>query len=586
MAAKVDKATLGLVCVFTDFSLLGDVFARPLDQWAGFLRDRCANLDHVKDSDLPPGNVYAHMAYDIYQLGQRLGLITDKVKVTEVGRVIRAIGAKPEEARGPDDGRVISETLSAQIVKDYRGHDGLSLTDLLQDAARRVARVPGNWAGYCPGLLLGEVRRLIPLAHEAPAAKTDKDATDDEEGEDGTKADTAKRFVAELVRIRIGALEAAGMRAPDPGLTWIQNVVAYAAAVNAHHLSAIAEKEKAGRPSITLTEARATAILLTYAGLLVQLQTLGPVQCLGAPTPPDVRPPRSPLDPVPVTLSDGSVWDMGGLDARLVATLMRYLMNDEDGLDREVIFPNLGIDRESRKAADNALILNPREIARHNWINRGTAMEMLSGLLLARLDSAREVLCNIETRHGLPHQYAGGGLTDIEVAYEMPGTAPGFQAIGAVSAKSDVNEDFLRDQLDQAHKHAKAIAKRTGLRVYALVLNCGKIGSDDKLLATYRQFVKDKKLREDETVRLLPMYASDLASAVLELEATLPPGGLRCGADVLAEMFDRLIDGLLDPEPKGDDWMRTISTRVVRAGTPLAPNRPSGGGGQRLRGLR
>ena len=164
---EVASPPYGLASLFTDFSLLGDLLARRGDEWARFLRTHGANLDHVETSDLRPGDLYGQMANDAHQLCWRLKLVR-RNDTTEAGRIIEKIGAQPAESRSLDDSRVIGETLAAQIQKHYRGYKQISISDLLQSAARRVARLPGNWIGYCPGLLLGELRYLIPLAYEAP----------------------------------------------------------------------------------------------------------------------------------------------------------------------------------------------------------------------------------------------------------------------------------------------------------------------------------------------------------------------------------------------------------------------------------
>ena len=162
-----------------------------------------------------------------------------------------------------------------------------------------------------------------------------------------------------------------------------------------------------------------------------------------------------------------------GLQAGIVALLMMYLMNDEFTVDDRLVFPTLGIDMASRVDADNVGSTSPREIAQHRKINKGLAMELLTGLLLARLDSASAVHCNCDTRHGLPHAVAGGGMTDVEAIYEASGATPRFRVIAAVSAKSDVTRTFYLKQLQQALRHGRQIAERTGVPVYALVLNGG-----------------------------------------------------------------------------------------------------------------
>ena len=289
--------------------------------------------------------------------------------------------------------------------------------------------------------------------------------------------------------------------------------------------------------------------------------TLGPVHCLGAPGI-EVPPPQSPDDPVAVALSDGSIWDMSGLHVGLVALLMMYLMNDEFTADSEDVFPSLEIDVESREAAKNRLDINPREIAEHRKINKGLAMELLTGRMLARLDTAREVRCNCEARNGLPHKFAPGGVTDVEAFYDKP--PPGFQVIAAVSAKSDVTPDFYREQLEQALEHAQELAARTDVPVYALVLNGGDLVGNDDLDETFRSFQGKAESALRGRVRVLPMYAPALACAVRDLEAALEPDALRFEADVLARVFDALVDGLHDAgrRAKGD-WMRDEWTQVV-----------------------
>ena len=229
------------------------------------------------------------------------------------------------------------------------------------------------------------------------------------------------------------------------------------------HLRAIEDLYDRGGPAISVTEARATGILLNGAGLLVHLYTLGPVHCLGAPgiEPP---PPPSPDDPVSVALSDGSIWDMSGLNAGLVALLMMYLTNDEFTADSGLVFPSLEIDIRSRRAAKNRLDIDARKIAEHRKINKGLAMELLTSLMLAGLDTAREVRCNCEARNGLPHKFAPAGVTDVEAFYDKP--PPGFLVIAAVSAKSDVTPEFYREQLDQALEHAEALTATTDVPVY------------------------------------------------------------------------------------------------------------------------
>ena len=554
MASKVTPPPPHLVGLFTDISLLPDLFNWNGPDWAAFLSGQGANLDHVEDDEIPRGDIYEHLRRDVLQFARRIELIgyqktptgDDITSTTRAGKVIAQIGKSTPESRGAEDDRLLSETLSAQIVQHYRGHKGISLTHILQDGARRVARVPGSWAGYCPGLLLGEARRLIGAAF--------------------TTRKEAQRLVGELVRTRTHVADEAGIRAPDPGRTRTQNVIDYADAINAHHVRAIeasASKEE-GYPAVSMTAARSTTILLTYVGLLVHLDTLGPVHCLGPPDPPAAILPWSPLDPVPVTLPDGSVWDRG-LQAGFVALLMMYLMNHDYTANEALVFSSLAIDKKSRVLADNVPDFDRRKIKEHRKINKALSMELLSALLLARLDSPREVLAHCKTRHGLPHRHAGSGLIDVEAVYEAPGTAPGFQVIVAASAKRDVTEWFYERQLEQAHTHGVNTFARTGVPVYGLVLNGGKIGTDKRLQETYRTFVGSKGLQQGGSVRIVPVYAPDLAVAVRRLEASRAPDAFRFDSDVLPRVFDTLIAGAsIKPKKDSDpDWMCKTWTQMV-----------------------
>ena len=556
MAAKVAAPPPYLAGLFTEVALLPDLLCLDSKEWAGFLSEQGANLDHVDDSDIGPGDPYEHMARDVLQLARRLDLITKEQ--TETGRVIAQIGAKPPESRGPDDDRVLSETLSAQMVKHYRGDKDISLTHILQDGARRVARVPGNWAGYCPGLLLGEVRRLMAAAH--------------------ADRSEAQLLVGELVRTRIRVVEEAGMRSPDSGVTRIQNVIAYADAINGHHFHILEDPEKAGSPSVSMTAARTTTILLTYVDLLVHLDTLGPVNCLGPPDPPAIIQPWSPLEPVRVTLPDGSVWDRG-LQSGYIALLMMYLMNHDFTANEARVFPSLGIDMASRKDADNIANIARRKIKEHRKINKALTMELLSALMFARLDSPREVLAHCETRHGLPHRAAKGGLIDVEAVYEAPGTTPGFQVIVAASAKREVTDGFYRKQLLQAHTHGVATFSRTGIPVYGVVLNGGEIGTSKRLQDVYRSFVASQTLQPDGPVRIVPIYAPDLAVALRRLEQSLAPDAFRFSPDILPQVFNALIAGVSHPPEKpAKDWMCKCWTQMVPDPYP----KPRGQRGMRL----
>ena len=269
------------------------------------------------------------------------------------------------------------------------------------------------------------------------------------------------------------------------------------------------------------------------------------------------------LATISVTLPDGSVWDLG-MQAGFVALLMMYLMNHDYTANEVPVFPSLAIDMKSRVIANNVTDIDRRKIKEHKKINKALSMEPLSAMLV-RLDIPREVLAYCKTHHGLPHHPAGSGLIDVEAVYEAPEKTPGFQVIVAASAKRDVTEAFYGKQLGQAHIHGVRTFSRTGVPVYALVLNGGKIGTSDRLQETYRTFVASEGLRRDGPVRIVPVYAPDLAVAVCRLEESFAPDPFRFDSDVLPRVFDALIAGA-SVKPKEDrdpDWLCNAWTQVV-----------------------
>ena len=518
MAEEVGFYSYGLTRLFTDVSLLPDLLAAPVDDWAGYLRAARANQDHIEDSDADDGDLYERMAADVEAFARSVGLHADTP--TEAGHALGTIGELPYASRTEDHTKAVQETLAGRIKAHYRGHDGLDVTTLLQNAARLVARVPGGWAGYCPGLLLAEMRHLVTLAH--------------------VDRRVAQRLVERLVSTRQRVAAAVDRRGPDDKLTRSENLVLYADAVNAFHLRAIRRLERRGMPSITRTEAVATAILLTHANLLLHLDTLEPVNCLGADRLPPGIPPARPDVPAPILLNDGSSWDPG-YSAVHVATLMQYLMNDETDVNDKIMFPTLHLDRESRERAQSRFGGDPRDISNHRLINKGLAMELLTSVLLSRLDSARYVRSYCETQNGVPHRFAGGGLPDVEARYDTP--PPGFHVVVAASAKRSVTREFYGEQVGQAYDNGDAAAKVEKVPVYALVLNGGDVLQDKRLHAVFRYKEESRMRSGGKGVTLVPMNATAFALGVRDLVETLPADGLRFDPSTLVDVFSKLTAG-------------------------------------------
>ena len=160
MVSQVSAPPPGLAQLFTDTSRLPDLLCLPPSEWGEFLHAVGARLDHVVDADLPTRDpVYEQMAFDLDQFIQRIGLYADDL--TPDGQALARIGETPLVSRTEAQSTLLQETLATRIREHYRGDEGRPVVATLQNAAHLVSRVPGGWAGYCPGLLLGEVRHLL-----------------------------------------------------------------------------------------------------------------------------------------------------------------------------------------------------------------------------------------------------------------------------------------------------------------------------------------------------------------------------------------------------------------------------------------
>ena len=201
-----------------------------------------------------------------------------------------------------------------------------------------------------------------------------------------------------------------------------------------------------------------------------------------------------------------------------------------------------------------------RRIRDHRFINKALAMELLSALLLIRIDSPASVLAHCHQLNGMPNQASPTRRPDVTAVYDRWLSTPGFGLVGEVSARREVEPSFYKDQLGQALRRGKEFQERWKMPVYSLVLNVGQIASDELLQKTYLDFVAEEKLKRDGPVRVLPVYAMDLTVAVRRNEGNLAPDEFRFGSNVLANQFDQMIDGLLaNPGEDADkEWMCNI----------------------------
>lgn len=260
--------------LFADFPLLPDLLKQgegnPGDvgaAWTAIIRDAGCNLGHVEDEDAPAGRpIDQAMAADALRLALQLRLIEMRpppdgkgdLRLTEAGRRVADAASTPIGERGEAHCRAVRETLADQVRECWLGDGGKPVADLLQDGAHRLAETAHVWAGYCPGLLLVEFESLVFDA-DAEQAQADQ-------------------LLDELVDHRDQAMHRHAM--PSPDVDPFQNVLSHADAVHDFYMN---DLEYGDRLQMTVTEARATAMLLTYSGLLEDGAPLGPVQYLTPP---------------------------------------------------------------------------------------------------------------------------------------------------------------------------------------------------------------------------------------------------------------------------------------------------------------
>ena len=278
MAETVDKRCT-LVRAFAEFELLPDLLARipvpessedvgfgpperideavALRRWTDFLATAGANMDHAEPEDLPSDTARERfLAEDAWQLANRLGWV-NPVALKAPGRQLAYIAERPLMRRTRADLMTLLDTVARSVRERYVGVGGLEVVPLLQAGARRLAETDHVWASYVPGLLLVEFEALIHWSFARP--------------------ERAVRLCENLVTWRDTAMHRydTPSRDVDPD----DNLVVHADATARLYLET---EELGGRTDLTLTEVRATSMLLTFAGLLDE-HALGPVSYLLAP---------------------------------------------------------------------------------------------------------------------------------------------------------------------------------------------------------------------------------------------------------------------------------------------------------------
>ena len=567
MASRLNADPAGLVRAFADFSELPELLRLAQSggppetipsRWANHLRSKGANFGHVEDSDLPNlDDRYPYWAQDAWQLCRKFGLVSEAGGVAD--EALAALDAATSEREGALQG-----LLKSRIEDRWQAVDsGTAVIPLLVEGATRVA---GAEAILGTGLLLCEMVLLIALAGDHEPAKGEKpldlvfkhrqDTQEEIQGDESAK-----------------------------GLSQIGKRMLLANRIRELCLSEEVAATASGRPQMGLTEARATAILLVWVGVFDEAIPLGPTNCLVASLQvekaADSNGSRAPV------LAKGGPVSFPELDAAFAAYLTRNLLEHSVSTNDAVVFPQLGIDMDSRRLGDSVPDVERRRV--HEWrkINKALSMELLTSELLSRIDHAETVHAQLGLRNGHPFRAAGAGDADIEVAYpDLPNGDP-ISLVAEVSARRNMTRAAFREQLDQALRHAQRLQRDRGGVVYALVVNGGRVGSDPGLQAAFRSFVDDSELDPDGPVRLVPLCALDLASAIEEIVDKSEAAALRFGTELLADSLERLSRGLLGTKPEGDDWMRDILVEAAVDGASLPleggewdeDDEPSGPGG-------
>ena len=270
--------------------------------------------------------------------------------------------------------------------------------------------------------------------------------------------------------------------------------------------------------------------------------------------------------PIPVTLEDGNcTWDKE-LTTRAICRHILYLLTHDHQANEKHVFRIIEIDKKTRAATDNKLDKTKRrQLHNYRIINKALAMELLSALLLTRLNSTTNVTSFCKTRNGLPHYYATSRKPDITADYPATGKTPEFKVLAEVSIKQDVTTKSYNRQLWQARRHALELAEETdqGL-VYALVINAGKIGSDRALQGRYRYLLERDDLERNERVRLIPICVDDHVSAIENILEKLPGDRFFFGSDRLARICDTLRLRILANVPNNEaQWMCETWVRIA-----------------------
>ena len=550
----------GLVHAFAEFALLPDLLKlvqtgdAPGD-WQALMHEAGLNMSHVLDRDIGTTDPVSYMADDAWRLAERLELVdpTAPRGLTQTGRTIAEMSPNPPRVRSDPsrDTFGLRVMLGGGIESHYQQTHGILIAQRLRDAVRGVARIDSLWTRYLPGLLLAEFDFVLSeLTHgRRPWPEVMEELQN------------TRNDVVRLLGEPVGRL---GRR----------NAVDFADAVSAFHWQGM---PAAPPDRMTVTAARANAMLFAFANILDQGAPLGPAQHLTLPRPAQYEEVKRPEPTRP--LAKGAIL----VGAEEAAEWLPPITNDEaivrlyelgrsDFRTNELIYERLGIDVHAREQAGNQLPLGDTERELHDgrWMNKALAMELLSSVALSAIDSPDQVRSFCIERDGRPNYFAPSGKLDILASYPASGSRAPFAIAAEVSSKRKMSVKEYKDQLRQGVKHARELLaeNQQGFSVvYVLVANVRDICNDREAWDAYREVVEETGVGSDHRIRLLPMYAKDLAYAAERVNDAYWDEPARFAPDALAMALDEQF-ALLASDDALDDAhaVRAIWDRVEDPG--------------------
>ena len=254
-----------------------------------------------------------------------------------------------------------------------------------------------------------------------------------------------------------------------------------------------------------------------------------------------------------VTFKDGEVWAPAHLNQASVAFLLMQLFRHNFLINDRLVFPSLDIEKATWARVDSTpATKKKRKVHMYRIRAKGLAMEVLCGLLLAGLDSPEWVRNHAKARDGLPSYFAGVKRSDIEASYRGDRKRGPFRIVAEVSAKREVTKKFYRKQLNQAWRHANKLSEKLREQgidedVYALLINGGSVLERPVIGTWFQDFSDEVGNTQEGPVRVIPLYAPDLAVATRRIVQDISDGALDFSPSLLGTILDELMKLLLEP---------------------------------------